>query len=294
MASRFSRLLSTGRQVSSNVIVPNRAASLAYNRYGEKSEHKRNPLVIGHGLFGHKHNWNSVAKALQQRLGNQIYVVDFRNHGDSPHYDSHTYPDMGKDLAEFMQEVVLPETGAKAVHLMGHSMGGKVCAFIALDPARQALVDKLVIVDIAPFRANNDSLFPQFVDAMKKVNLGQTRREIDAELEKDIPDQAVRSFLLTNLREDPANKDGFQWKINLNVLGNALNHLHTFAVVPGTFDQPTLFIYGNKSRYFTSEDRPVAGHYFSKAEFVEIPDAGHWVHADKPKEFIDAVVNFLK
>jgi hypothetical protein len=35
-----------------------------------------------------------------------------------------------------------------------------------LDPARQALVDKLVIVDIAPFRANNDSLFPQFVDAM--------------------------------------------------------------------------------------------------------------------------------
>ncbi|KAH7726854.1 Protein R05D7.4 [Aphelenchoides avenae] len=289
MAVRLSRvlLLQNQRNFSSATV------SLAFNRYGSANDKNTSPLVIGHGLFGHKQNWNSIAKSLQQRLKNQIFVIDFRNHGDSPHTDSHTYPELGADLAAFIEKVVIPETGAKGVHLLGHSMGGKAAAFVALDPGTQSLLEKLVIVDIAPFRANTDSLFPRFVDAMKHIDLKKSRREIDTDLAKDIPDEQVRNFLLTNLKQDPYNKDEFKWQLNLRVLGTCLGHLHSFAVVPGTFNKPTLFVNGEKSQYFTQEDLPVASTYFMKAQFKSIPDAGHWVHAEKPNEFIEAVTDFI-
>lgn len=32
---------------------------------------------------------------------------------------------------------------------------------------------------------------------------------------------------------------------------------------------------------------------FPNAEFVYVEDAGHWVHADKPREFLSIVSDFL-
>ena len=69
---------------------------LNFQVFGESGQ----ALIIVHGLFGSLSNWRTVARELSQDY--QVYVVDQRNHGDSPHVDSMTYHDMGSDLNEFI------------------------------------------------------------------------------------------------------------------------------------------------------------------------------------------------
>ena len=57
------------------------------------------PLVILHGLLGSSDNWQTLAKQFSDRF--QVYAVDLRNHGASPHSDRFDYPAMADDLGEF-------------------------------------------------------------------------------------------------------------------------------------------------------------------------------------------------
>jgi pimeloyl-ACP methyl ester carboxylesterase len=72
---------------------------LAYTRFDPKDQNAgydvamaRCPLVIGHGLFGSRGNWSGLARKFS--LSRRVFVVDHRNHGDSPHCLSHTYQEM--------------------------------------------------------------------------------------------------------------------------------------------------------------------------------------------------------
>ena len=58
------------------------------------------PLVILHGLFGSGRNWATLSKQLGERF--QVWSVDLRNHGDSPHCDTMDYPAMAADLLAFL------------------------------------------------------------------------------------------------------------------------------------------------------------------------------------------------
>ena len=56
---------------------------------------------------------------------------------------------------------------------------------------------------------------------------------------------------------------------------------------------PTLFIYGENSGYITGDDILTIEHKFTQVSFIEIKDAGHWIHAEQPKAFLEAVETFL-
>jgi len=58
---------------------------LAYRKYGEGQ-----PLLILHGLFGQSDNWNTLAKRFGEN-GFEVYTIDQRNHGLSPHSDEWNY-----------------------------------------------------------------------------------------------------------------------------------------------------------------------------------------------------------
>lgn len=87
------------------------------------------PLVIMHGLFGSKANWNSLCKALHQKTSPQrkIIAVDARNHGDSPHSTSHTYTDLAEDVKALLHQLHIKKAAA-----LGHSMGGRAMMYFAL------------------------------------------------------------------------------------------------------------------------------------------------------------------
>jgi len=236
------------------------------------------PLVLLHGLFGSADNWGSIAKHFSQHC--QVISVDLRNHGRSPHSDTQTYPDMADDLL-----AVLDALGLSQVHLLGHSLGGKVAMQFATQyPER---VRRLIVVDMA-MRAYPDR-YTQLMDHMLAVDLSQmaSRNEVDNALKDTIPNLRVRQFLLTNLVK---NEAPLQWRINLPAL--KANYATLIAAIAVHFDSPSLFIRGERSDYVQANDIAELQQHFTQAEFVSLP-TDHWVHAEQPELFIQAVESFI-
>uniref|UniRef100_A0A0K0FG58 sn-1-specific diacylglycerol lipase ABHD11 n=1 Tax=Strongyloides venezuelensis TaxID=75913 RepID=A0A0K0FG58_STRVS len=277
-----------------NISLQRSVASLSYTKYGESSNTSLPPLLIAHGLFGHKKNWHSASLALQKQLDNQIYVVDLRNHGESPHLDSMTYQDMAEDVDNFITNVICEETGYDEVNILGHSMGGKVSMQLAFNEETAKKINKLIIEDISPMYVNKTHLFPKYIKALMNIDYTMSRPEIERYLRDEITDNGVRAFLLTNIQKDP-DSGNYRFQANLKSISKHVDHLigHTFE--RGLhFDKETLFLTGENSLYVTPNDRNLIRRYFPNVTFEVIERAGHWVHAENFPDFKKAVVSFLK
>ena len=239
-------------------------------------------LIILHGLLGSSDNWHSFG----QRFGEHFhtFALDARNHGLSPHSDQFNYQVMAEDVVEFMMQ-----HGISSTSLMGHSMGGKTAAYAAL--LYPELVDKLIVVDIAPrsYKAHHDQVF----DALTSLDVSafQYRKDVDEALALKIPEIPVRQFLMKNLARNESG--GFQWKMNLEVIEKNYARINEELPRDCQFHGPTLFIRGSKSGYILMDDLPVISQLFPNAEIVTIKHAGHWVHVDAPEDFTKTVLDFL-
>lgn len=235
----------------------------------------RPPLLIAHGLFGSARNWGAIARRLSDTR--QVHAVDMRNHGDSPSFETHDYHDMAGDLASVMR----PSTD-----LLGHSMGGKAAMVLALK--RPELVRKLVVADIAPVGYGHTQM--HLIDAMRSLDLSgiETRGDADKRFRATVEDQGIRAFLLQSLDVKARN-----WRLNLDVLADEMENIIGFPDVSGQFDGPALFLTGGNSDYVAPEHRDRIRALFPRAVFAGIPGAGHWLHAEKPREFEAAVRTFL-
>jgi esterase len=240
------------------------------------------PLVIAHGLFGSGRNWGVIARRLSQHR--EVVAVDMRNHGDSPWSDSHTYPDLAQDLAEVIGHLGSP------VDLLGHSMGGKAAMQLALTTGA-SLVRKLVIADIAPVAYTHDQ--SRHIHAMRALDLSglTSRGEADRRLADHLDDPALRAFFLQSL--DLKSEGGPRWRLNLDALEANMASIVGWPDTKGRFDGPTLFLTGADSPYVEPEYREMIKTLFSAARFAKIPGAGHWLHAERPREFETAVEVFL-
>ena len=231
------------------------------------------PLLIAHGLFGSARNWNVIAKRLSETR--PVVTVDMRNHGASPWFDTQSYADMAGDLAEVIDG---------QADVLGHSMGGKAAMVLALQHPEK--VRKLIVGDIAPVAYSHSQMGP--IEAMRGVDLGAISSRSEAQEQLVGLEAGVDTFLLQSL--DLKEK---KWKLNLDVLDAEMAKIVGFPEVSGTFDGPALFLSGAKSVYVLPEYRPRIKALFSQAKFAKIPDAGHWLHAEKPREFEAAVIAFL-
>ncbi len=239
------------------------------------------PLVIVHGLFGSARNWGATAKRLS---GARLVVVpDMRNHGHSPGTVTHSYPELAADLSE-----VIDAHGGIA-DVLGHSMGGKAAMILALmHPGR---VRRLIVADIAPVAYGHDQR--QHIQAMRALSLEglTTRAEADRRLAATTPDPALRAFFLQSL--DLKAEGGPRWRLNLDTLEAEMPAILGWPSPLGRFDGATLFLSGAESRYVLPEHRRDITALFPAARFARIPGAGHWLHAEKPREFEAAVQVFL-
>jgi pimeloyl-ACP methyl ester carboxylesterase len=254
------------------------AVDLSVSAFGEGR-----PLVILHGLFGSKRNWATVAHRLA--IGRRVITVDLRNHGESPWDDAHDYPSMAADVAQ----VIKHHAGGHAA-VLGHSMGGKVAMVLALE--HPELVDRLIVVDIAPTRSTATPI--EFVRAMRDLRLEafSSRLDVKEALADAIPDPAIRGFLTLNAIPGP---EGLSWTVNLAALEEHFDSILGFPdFPPGTsFNRPTLFLAGGKSAYLRPEHHAEIMRLFPTAVIEVIEQAGHWVHADAPDAFAAAVHRFM-
>jgi esterase len=240
------------------------------------------PLIILHGLLGSADNWRSMSRRLGAHY--KVFAVDLRNHGRSPHSDIFDYDVMTADLREFMEQQAL-----RRVMLLGHSMGGKVAMQFAIDYSEQ--VDRLVIVDIAP---KPYEPFQRYIlEALRSLDLTRYKSfaDVDAALAAEISSESLRQFLLKNLARD---HDGhLRWKAHLEAINRNYDKLARSLAPERTFDKPTLFIRSGRSNYIEDDDVPLIRQIFPQAEIATLPEAGHWVHIDAPKEFFQTVLNVL-
>lgn len=251
---------------------------LNYKTYGTGD-----PIIILHGLFGMLDNWQTIAKSLAE--SHMVYLIDQRNHGKSPHVDSHSYPEMAADLHAFMESNWIYEAT-----IIGHSMGGKTAMQFAMEYPDFA--ERLIIVDIAPGQANrgHDDVF----EALFALDLDQvdSRKEAEAVLADKMADLGVRQFLLKNLSRK--KEGGYRWKMNLPVLHqqyeNILKPIQLFDI----YEKPTLFIKGGRSKYITEASERDIKALFPQYVIKNVENAGHWVHAEAPRETIEIIKSFIK
>jgi pimeloyl-ACP methyl ester carboxylesterase len=251
---------------------------LAYDAYGDSGA----PLVILHGLLGSARNWSGIGKRLGE--SSRVFALDLRNHGRSPWADQMTFDAMADDVAGFILRHDLNHAG-----VIGHSLGGKVAMRLAL--TRPALVARLVVVDIAPVAYRHS--FANYVEALRRVDLSAVTRRADADeaLQEAIPEPGIRSFLMQNLVQ---RDDGFAWRLNLAALAGSMDQLMDFPAAPATaYRRPALFLAGGRSDYVLSEHRPLIAKLFPAAAHAVIEEAGHWVHAERPAEFLAELRAFL-
>ena len=264
-----------------------------------REEGKGNPrtIVIVHGLYGSSDNWLTVGKKLGTKF--HAYMIDQRNHGRSPMADTHTYNDMVDDLAGFFEEQRIE----KAV-VIGHSMGGKTAMFFASEYPEK--VSKLVVADIAPknyFEFEERSQYYQhqlILESLKEVRLHQfeTREEIADFLKLKLDDEGLVMFLLKNVYRNKNTKK-FDCRINVDVLYDYLDEVISgvnyrwFEDRMPIFSYPVLFIKGEKSAYIGSDDEQKIREIYPDAIIERIPNAGHWLHAEQPQFFMDALERFI-
>lgn len=238
-------------------------------------------IVVLHGLLGSSRNWQSAGAAMAAR-GPRVVALDLRNHGESPWADACGHAEMAGDVAAW-----ITRAGLGPVHLLGHSLGGKVAMRLATD--RPDLVARLTVVDIAP-RDYPGRLRVEF-EAMRSLDLARLggRREADAALTPLIPDWAQRQFLLTNLGQDA--RGAWVWKVNFRALEAALPLMLANPLAPGqAYAGPARLIRGGKSDYVRDEDLPAFRTRFPAGDVVTLPDSGHNPHFDARSGFVDAVL----
>lgn len=250
---------------------------------GESGEH----VVFLHGLFGQGRNFTQIAKALVPDLTSSL--VDLPNHGRSPWTERFDYAEQADLVAAHLRSGV---AAAGPVHVVGHSMGGKVAMVLAL--RHPELVDRLVVSDISPVDSADMSEFAHLLDSLAALDLATVERRADADtrLAQPIRSAQVRGFLLQNLR--PAEPGGWRWQANLDLLRRELPVIGGFPAHDGPpFDGPVLWVAGARSDYVREEHGPAMRALFPRTRQVTVKDAGHWVHSEQPEAFTSVLRAFL-
>lgn len=242
------------------------------------ADHGGAPLILGHGLYGSARNWGSIAKRLGQRR--HVITFDQRNHGQSPWFDSHRYSDMAEDLSQ----LIAAKGGVADV--MGHSMGGKAAMILALNAPER--VRRLMVADIAPVTYTHDQ--SQHIRTMKSLTpeeLGD-RQAARGALKAKTQDHALAAFFAQSI-----DFERQEWRLNLEVLEEFMPDILGFPTIESKFEKPALFLSGANSDYVKAEYRSTIKALFPRAHFAKLSGAGHWLHAEKPKEFIATVQGFF-
>jgi pimeloyl-ACP methyl ester carboxylesterase len=238
------------------------------------------PLIILHGFFASSRNWRQVAEKLAANY--HVYVLDLRNHGLSPHHPVMDYPAMAVDLLVFMNNHALTRS-----HLLGHSMGGKIAMWFALNHPER--VDKLIVADIAPVSYTH--CFNNLIQALKELPLSEisNRKQAEQWLAPHIPELSYRQFLLQNLT---LKEGAYCWRVDLDIFKSQAPNIIAFPEVEhlSPYLGIALFLGGADSKYVKAE---AVSPLFPHARINMIANAGHWLHVQQPVEFLRQVENFL-
>ena len=251
-------------------------------------------IAFLHGLFGQGRNWNQIAKAVSGPDGAdaRCLLVDLPDHGRSPWSQEFSLD----AYADAVAATLRAEGDEDRWAVVGHSLGGKVAMVLAL--RHPELVERLVVVDIAPKGYGSLERFEGYIREMQALPLAELTSRGDAEARFTEPDPGVKAFLLQNLRRDG---QAWRWQVNLDLVAGdaALGVDSRIADWPDDLDElpayegPVLWVAGGDSRYVRREDGERMRRHFPRTRLFTIKGAGHWVHTDAPEIIVTALRRFV-
>ena len=262
------------------------------------------PLLFAHG-FGHgAHLFDALVPALREHF--HVLALDNRGHGDSPDDPEFRYHSAA--ISRDLENVVI-HLGHDDVTLVGHSQGGHACIrFAGRHPERMA---RLVLAEsgpeivaasgdgptdavrlLAPSFASRDAyadvlgeVYPQ-LDAAERENLAThfTRECDDGSVEPKLDER----FLTKQLKKSAEWRGGFDRAAWAKKEGDRLWHYLERVTCP------TLVIHGENSQMVSSATaQRMVDEVLPRARAVAIAGAGHTLMLDRPREFREAVLEFL-
>lgn len=241
------------------------------------------PLLILHGYFGMSDNWKTLGNQFSEDF--QVHLIDQRNHGRSFHEEVFNYAVLVQDLYDYIKYHQVEN-----LYVIGHSMGGKTAMLFAV--TYPELVTKLIVVDISPrkYQPHHNAILAGLNSIDFSVE--NSRSKIDQKLTELIPEIGVRQFLLKNVYW----KDKGQLAFRFNIKSLTENNAKVGEALPSftIFKNETLFLKGENSDYISEEEAPIIETHFTNSKIIEIKNAGHWLHAENPKQFYAEVCVFLK
>ncbi|XP_023951044.2 protein ABHD11 [Bicyclus anynana] len=270
------------------------AVNLSYKIYGEPTIYHEPPILLVHGLLGCKKHWDDIGKTIVNVVKKAVVSIDLRNHGHSPHANSHKYEDLVGDIL-----ILLDKLSIKRASLVGHCMGGKVVMGVSL--AAPDKVAGLLVVDISPVSTarHSDSL-PEILVAMNNVDFKKAKKiraakkEVKKQLKPIVKDHHLLKAILWNVIKKSNHKIG--WACNLDILVKHFKYIKSFPDImrKQSFYGPTLFIGGQLSEYLPADDLPAIREMFPRAVVSYIPEVGHNLHSEDTKTFLEIAIAFLK
>lgn len=241
------------------------------------------PFIILHGFLGMGDNWKTLAKQLSESHF-QVHLVDQRNHGRSFHSDEFDYELIAEDLKRYCEA-----NNLKDFTLLGHSMGGKTAMLFATKYSE--LVTKLLVADISPryYPVHHDAI----LEGLSSLDFSKikSRGKADEVLSNYVHETVTRMFLLKNLYWVEKGQLGL--RMNLEALKENVGEVGEALPIDATFEKETLFLRGDRSEYIGEADEAIIHRHFPNSEIVTIANAGHWLHAENPKDFYECVINFV-
>ena len=241
------------------------------------------PLLILHGFLGMSDNWKTLGNQFAEN-GFQVHLIDQRNHGKSFHSDDFDYEILSQDVLYYMNHHQIG-----SAKIIGHSMGGKTAMQFAISHPNR--IQQLIVADISP------KFYPPhhqyIIDALTQLDFEtiQSRKEADEVLSQHLSDFGIRQFLLKNLYWVEQGKLGLRF--NLDVLKNKMEEIGESVPATSVYDGPTLFLRGDRSEYIQPNDYPEIQKHFPNSQIETVEKAGHWLHAENPKQFFEKALNFL-
>lgn len=244
---------------------------------------KGKPFIILHGFLGMGDNWKTLAKQFS-KSNLEIHLVDQRNHGRSFHSEDFDYELMAEDLKHYCET-----NNLENIVLLGHSMGGKTAMLFATK--YPDLIRKLIVADISPryYPIHHDAI----LEGLSSLDFSElkSRGEADEKLSNYVHEPGTRMFLIKNLYWVEKGQLGL--RINLEVLKEKVSEVGEALPIHATFNKDTLFLRGDRSEYIGEADEAIINRHFPNSEIITISNAGHWLHAENPKDFYDTVINFV-
>jgi pimeloyl-ACP methyl ester carboxylesterase len=217
-------------------------------------------LIIHHGLMGSSKNFRSLSRAQPISTHFNAYLIDARNHGESPHTPTHTISELADDLLEFIESNGL-DNPSQPVTLMGHSMGGLALMEFTKRHASakiQAYIDRVIIIDI-PTDPVQDypsyKLTGNMLKSLSSIDLTQPLKAIHAGIDQYAVSPNVAALMKTNLLKN--EDESYRWVVNLRLLAyEGYDNIGRYNLADGhskLWKKPMEYIYGEKSNYYDSK-----------------------------------------